>query len=95
MYGGTDNPNARAVLDWIKRHGRKEFSVKELLDNLRWLRDRPKEPEATLRYLEERCLIRRRPDPARSPGTRGQKPSPVYETHPSITDPALEPIPVG
>ncbi len=87
MNGGVESPSARAVLDWVKRNGREEFSVKELLDNLRWLRDRPNEPETTLRWLEERHLIRRQPDPERPAGTRGQKPSPTYEVHPSICDP--------
>ena len=45
MNGGVESPAARAVLDWVRRNGRGEFTVKELLDNLRWLRERPNEPE--------------------------------------------------
>ena len=39
--------------------GKEQFSVSELKYALRWLSDRPGQPEASLRWLEDQCDRRR------------------------------------
>ncbi len=82
--GGTREPVAGAIVDWIRRTGRTHFSVSELTDALRWLRARPDEPESALEALEAYHAIRRRADAPRPAGSAGRKHSPIYDVHPAL-----------
>ncbi len=84
MNGGIENKDARAIMDWIKRHDRSSFTRKELTDHLRWLAERAGGPDGVLGWMEDRHILRRRPSPPREHGRRGQPPSPVFEVNPAI-----------
>ena len=74
---------ARAIVEWLRRTGRTRFSVSKLKDSLRWLAQRPGEPDAALDWLERRGAVARQA--AKRPGRRGGRPaSAVYAVHPEL-----------
>jgi hypothetical protein len=89
MTGGLNDGNAKAVVDWARRNRRDSFSVRDVAADLRWMREAPDGPEGILEAMEIRGFVRRRPDPLRPLGTKGQKPSPVYDVHPELIGPRL------
>lgn len=80
-HGGAD---VQALLRWIVRNGRREFSHRDVGVNF----DRFKDDEATLidalNWMVARNLIRPRPDASREARRPGRRPSPRYQTNPAL-----------
>ena len=79
--GGED---VRALLGWIVRSRRSEFSIKDIGNNF----DRFKEDQAALAdalaWMTARELVRPRAEPKDGTRKSGRKPSPRYEANPDL-----------
>lgn len=82
--GPGSNGVARAIVEWARRAGKTRFSVSELKCALRWLADRPGEPEGALRWLEDQHAIVRQVPRTAVPPRKGRPGSAVYEVHPGL-----------
>lgn len=71
---------ARSVVAWLDRHGRTEFSLRDLHQHIR--ADSPADLLPALRLLEERSIIQELPAPPRSGA--GRKPSARYAVNPNL-----------
>lgn len=85
----ADNPDARAVLDWAVRRGRKTFTAKAARDNFRRrFDDRPEDFPAALRWLCARGAVRLVVLPFDRDRSRGGRlPSDSYEVNPHLLIP--------
>lgn len=80
--GGGLGRDARAVLDWVRRHGRAEFREVDVKDHLRRFYADPLSLHKALSELESVGAIR---PAARSVGSgSGRHPSRTYEVHPEL-----------
>jgi primase-polymerase (primpol)-like protein len=76
--------HAQRLLSWARRHWERASqgaSEKAIRDILRWTEI---ETQAALFLLLERGYVRRLEPVEREPGTRGRKPSPEWQFHPSV-----------
>jgi hypothetical protein len=78
--GGRDG-DARWVWRWIERHGLREFTRRELHQQVKHRYQTVEELEPALKELESRGYIRPKPTEATK---TGRPPSPVYEANPAI-----------
>jgi len=83
MIAGIGNADAKALVDWIKRHRKTMFRVAEVRADLRRFRDEPADLAAAVNVLKALGAIRPRPEPP-EPGKTGPKPSPAYDVHPEL-----------
>jgi hypothetical protein len=77
---------AQRILAWVRRREEVEFTLRDLHQHHRNVGS----PEAllpALKVLEDRCFIRRLPEPAGSHG-RGRPSSPRYLVNPQVHEPA-------
>ncbi|WP_371408051.1 hypothetical protein OHA10_12310 [Kribbella sp. NBC_00662] len=75
-----DLDDARAVLDWIRKHGHSTFSRRDALRGNRGRFATAKDLTPALELLTDHGHIR--PKPATT-GSKGGRPSMTYEVHPS------------
>ncbi len=75
--------DAKALVDWIKRHRLTTFRVAEVREHLRRFRNEPADLAAALDVLKALGAIRLRPESPES-GKRGPKFSPAYDVHPDL-----------
>jgi len=83
MTAGIGNADAKALVDWIKRHRKTMFRVAEVRADLRRFRDEPADLATAVDALKAVGAIRPRPEPP-EPGKTGPKPSPAYDVHPDL-----------
>jgi len=76
----TADDDARYVLRWIERHGRREFSKRDAQQHGRRRFPKADDIDAALAELVRRGYIRLRPAETSGPG---RPPSPVYEVNPA------------
>jgi hypothetical protein len=86
MTGGMTDPDARAILHWIRRNDRTEFSERDVAKDLKRFHGNPEALTAALKWLADRHAVRRAPKATRPKGTRGQKPSSRWVVHPDLAD---------
>lgn len=76
----SSDDDARYVLRWIERHGRREFSKRDAHQHGRRRFPYADDLDAALAELTRRGYVRLRPEAAAG---RGRPPSPVYEVNPA------------
>lgn len=77
--------DARAILEWAERNGKRRFTENEVNMALGRFRRKPEDRAVAVRQLVDHSCIRRRPDPPRAKGKRGRGPSPSYDVNPALT----------
>jgi hypothetical protein len=77
---GTGDDDARYVLRWIERHGRREFTKSEAQHHGKRRFPKADDIDPALAELARRGFIRSRPAEATGPG---RPPSPAYEVNPA------------
>lgn len=86
LYGmnrGVGDPDALALLDWLRRHRLTEFREADVTADLRRFRGDPASLGEALTGLTRLGAIRPKPETA-PPGKVGRKPSRAYEVHPEL-----------
>jgi hypothetical protein len=83
MTAGVGNPDAKALVDWIKRRRLAMFRVAGVRADLRRFRDEPADLAAAVDALKALGVVRPRPEPL-EPGKPGPKPRPAYDVHPDF-----------
>jgi len=86
MMQASDNTaadDARYVLDWITRHGRREFTKREAQQDGRRRFRKADDIDPALGELARRGYIRPKPQEATGPG---RPPSPAFEVNPAVFD---------
>jgi hypothetical protein len=83
MTAGIGSADAKAIVDWMKRHRMTRFRAAQVGEDLRRFRDEPAALAAALDVLKALGVIRPRPE-VPEPGTPGPKPSPAYDAHPAL-----------
>jgi hypothetical protein len=86
MTGGLASPDARQVVNWIKRKNAKFFRSADIATDLRRFYEEPKKLDDALDYLVERNVIRAKIEFA-PPSKKGRKPTPAFEVNPSLLRP--------
>ncbi len=82
VTGGDD---VRALVRWILRGDRAEFSTRDIGNNFHRFRDDPADLADALGWMTSHNLIRARPDPeASNSGKPGRKRAPTYEVNPLL-----------
>lgn len=81
---GTVDADARYVLRWIKRHGKQEFTERDVHQHGKRRFARATEVVPALEVLKNRHYIRRKPEVKAGPG---RPPSPSYEVNPLVFAP--------
>lgn len=86
MSGGTNTggPDVLALVKWIVRTERSEFSLVDVGNNFKRFKDDPATLADTIAWMESRNLIRIKPAPVAPASKRGRKPSPRWEVNPSL-----------
>jgi hypothetical protein len=82
---GLFSPDARSIVEWIKRNGRTWFRGADIRKDLRRFRDHLEDLATALDELKTRAVIRPRPEPS-MPAKPGPKPSPAYDVHPDLLE---------
>jgi hypothetical protein len=81
---GPANPDALALLGWIRRNGKDWFRLAEVSDDLRArFRDNPDALAAAVAALSRLGMVRPRPE-AIEPGRPGRRPSTAFDVHPEL-----------
>ena len=83
--GTLHDPDARALLEWIRRCRRVEFKEKEAREDLKRFRVAPDALLKAIQSLSSSGLIRPKTR-NQAAGTPGRKPSPAFDVHPSLHD---------
>ena len=83
MTSGIGSADAKALVDWIKRHRKTIFREAEVRADIRRFRDEPVDLAAAVDVLKALGVIRPRLEPP-EPGKTGPKPSPAYDVHPNL-----------
>ena len=89
MAGASHDSDSQAILEWARRMKLSRFREAEVRTALHRFRDDPQALPRAIRKLEAAGAIRR-VDENRPPGTRGPKPTPLYEVHPLALIPHSE-----
>jgi hypothetical protein len=85
MTGGLASPDARQIVNWIKRKKVKTFRSADIATDLRRFYDEPEKLVDALTYLAERGVIRHRTETS-DPGKKGRKPTPGFEVNPFLLE---------
>lgn len=83
VTAGLGSGDARAIVEWIGRHGLDSFRQRDVKHHLRRFRDHPARLGAALDCLQGLGAIRPL-RPQSDPSRPGRKPSPAYEVHPDL-----------
>ncbi len=79
--GGSD---VQALLGWIIRGEKREFSIKDIGNNFDRFKDDRAALEDALKWLTDRNMVRPRPESRDGPPKPGRRPSPKYEANPLL-----------
>jgi hypothetical protein len=83
MTGGLGNPDARQILDWVRRKRLTKFRAAEISTDLRQFYANPEGLSKALTYLVENRAIRPGSESG-EPHKRGRKPTQLFEVHPEL-----------
>src|SRR5262249_21478160 len=83
MSGGLGDPDARRIVDWIRRKGLTSFRVADIGADLRNFRDNRDALAAALKHLVDAGAIRPKSE-ATDPSKPGRKPTAAFEVHPEL-----------
>jgi hypothetical protein len=81
MGSDTTLIEARAILSWIRKEGRGEFSRRDINRFLPSIFPKAESPDLALKMLSDRGYIR---EIASKKNSAGRKPSPKFEVHPGV-----------
>lgn len=82
MGADADAEQARRILAWVRETGKTKFTQRDCHRRFQASAPKAASLDAPLSLLEDRHYIRREPDPTRTAGRRGQKPSPTFTVNP-------------